>query len=648
MLKSQTITCLIIIFSSFGFLATTSALAQMRTQSITAQSDNPTKTASLGTGYQSEKELFVGTCVSGDVEEGGKQNSSFSFQQSLSLKEASAELGLGAGGRARFGAVEVSASARFLQNATSNNYSISSVWLSDYYSPVKRLKFKELSAVGKSVADNDERWAQTCGDEFIAEVERGAKLFFSIRIDFTSQERREQFEAQFHVSGPLASAEGDLKKATREFSRDATVTVSGFQIGGDHSKVTAVFGDSDAGRKGFVQCTLGNFDSCATVIENVIKYASDTSAGFPSQITNSAVPGPAELSYRRQSYASVGKFPKNYPGLDDAIKESRKRLHDRFEEQYNLMILASRLLAIPMPDDKKAPVRIESSKVDNNIGAILSASNVCYNSPRECPRSVKDLVILPIDMGAFTLPPLASIDFRLHTSLLGVLSREDSIKRAVASYKKPMPSAECILGAEALGKKASEDCPPSRPHFYICGGEVGTTESLDGVRTELSSIDPDGSVSIVARVQGDGIISATPYFEGKPIGAPILLNEENRKTSGKVAKDYAFVVLRTTRQNPGWLDINLDASREKLWSGDIPNGDGVFSIAIEDAFGRQTKADIEYGKWTSYSEAVCDNKKTHSVKKYIFRNRLWNSEGPSLKNPGPVSEFGIIEIQSFK
>lgn len=637
------ITAVVPLLATFHLVA---ASAQTTTQAIAAQSNVPSRTASLGTGYQTETELLVGSCLDGDSETGGKPTSSFSFQQSLSEREASSELGLGAGARARFGVVDVSASARFMQNATSNGYSISSVWISDYYTPVERFRYRVLSAVGKSVANNDERWAKTCGDEFVAEIERGAKLFFSIRIDFTSKERKSQFEAQFRVSGPLASAEGDLKKATREFGRDTKLTISGYQIGGDVSKLTAIFGDSDTARQGFVQCTLGDFEKCAATIQSALKYAADTNTGFPSQLGSGVKPGPAELTYRRKPYSSVGIYPNNYPHLDEAIQASRKRLHDRFEEQYALMVLASRLLAFPMSDDKKAPIRVESAKVDSNLAEILAASQVCYNTPKDCPQAVRALTPLPVDKAVFDLPPLASTEFRILTAFRGLLSREESIAQARKAFLDTKAAAHCILDASALGvdPAAVPPCPvvlPPPSGLVVCEFASPRTqeEHFVGRRLNIGKIEPAGSASVVLKIDGQSAVSVTPYFEGQPVGDPIALRTDQRTKLKKVSADYSLVVIGTSRKNPGWLDIDLDAIRNKLAAQTIPNGDGVFSVIVTDAFGREMKVDVEYDKWNYSSRSVCKTWQSEHLG-YKFASRLWEPSGPQLANPGSFSEYG--------
>jgi hypothetical protein len=243
------------------------------------------RVAVLGSAYRHDREDFPGeACITGDSTPAGTTTSNFTFQNSISENQATKELGLEAGGRSRIDVVEVSASATFLQNSVSSAYSVSSIWISDYVLPTDKLTNRQFTPIGEALKDNFERWPITCGDEAVIEITRGAKLFFSIRVDFRSREQKQAFEGKFSISGPLASANATLRQATSEFSRDTQVTISAFQQGGDVSKVTALFNNGAQGATNFVQCTLGNFEQCATVVGAALSYATDTTNGFPSKL----------------------------------------------------------------------------------------------------------------------------------------------------------------------------------------------------------------------------------------------------------------------------------------------------------------------------------------------------------------------------
>lgn len=94
---------------------------------------------------------------------------------------------------------------------------------------------------------------KTCGNEYVAEVIRGAHLLYSIRVKFNSIEETQKFDSNFSVAGPMASTSITLQTATAQLSKDTRIVVSGLQIGGDVSKLTQVFSASAKGRTNFIQ-----------------------------------------------------------------------------------------------------------------------------------------------------------------------------------------------------------------------------------------------------------------------------------------------------------------------------------------------------------------------------------------------------------
>jgi hypothetical protein len=299
----------------------------------------------------------------------------------------SSELGLSVDARVRSGAVEYSGAANFLSQSMSDDLSVSAAWESDYVMGVDKLIVgpSDLNETGKKFLNNPDRWNDNCGDTFVNEVVRGAKFFFSIRVDFNSKEDKEAFNARFGVSGPLADASASLKQASQQFSRHAQITVTALQIGGDVSKATQIFDSSGDGQTNFIQCTLGGFEQCAQVIQKALAYVTDTEKGFPSQLAPGVVPGPTALGYRVAPYGTMGVYLENYPGLTEVTKEGRQTVSDLFESNFKDEVTAERLLAEKrLEEDRRERTEVEKQKVDRNLRKILDASQICYDSPLQC------------------------------------------------------------------------------------------------------------------------------------------------------------------------------------------------------------------------------------------------------------------------
>ncbi|PIK15719.1 kelch repeat-containing protein [Halobacteriovorax sp. JY17] len=348
--------------------------------------------AELGAGYNSEEETFVGNCVTGQPVYVGKQESNLDFSQSISQKQLSKELGIAAGGRARMGAVTYSASAKFLKSSTSNSFSISSIYTGNYSFRQRKLKDPKLNEIGKKWAGHPERFQRTCGDNFSHKQSLGAKIFFSIRLDFTSKKAKQTFEANFSMSGPMASASASLKQAKNSFSKDTKVTITALQIGGDVSKISDIFYSEDGnGSKDFVSCSFGDLEKCENVLSNAIKYATDTTVGFPSQIKpetdmNSPI-GPAVLSTYAYSYELMGEYINFSPALTRAIKATRRNLSALFEDifsQHNLTYTLINNGTVRLSPRQRSKFVEMETKIYTQMYSLAEGIEDCYQSPLEC------------------------------------------------------------------------------------------------------------------------------------------------------------------------------------------------------------------------------------------------------------------------
>lgn len=376
--------------------------------------------AELGAGYDSEAEIFTGKCVTGTPVYVGKQESNLDFSQSISQKELSKELGVAAGGRARMGAVTYSASAKFMKNSKSNSFSISSIYTGNYSFRQRKLQDPVLNTIGKKLASNPERFQTTCGDNFSHKQSLGAKIFFSIRLDFTSKKSKQAFEANFSMSGPMMSANASLRHAKNSFSKDTKVTISALQIGGDVSKISDIFYSENAdgtnsGPKDFVSCSFGDLNKCEKVLENAIRYATDTRVGFPSQIKPDTDPnspiGPAVLKTYAYSYKLMGEYINFSKALTRAIKKTRKSLNMLFEDVFSQHNTAQTLI-------NKGTVRLSSrqrekfvkmeTKLYDQFYSLAEGIEECYDSPLQCAEIYKEFT--PGNVDGIELFPLTDFD----------------------------------------------------------------------------------------------------------------------------------------------------------------------------------------------------------------------------------------------
>lgn len=552
----------------------------------------------LGAAYDTDREAFIGQgCVAGLLAPTGAAMSTFSFQQSLSEKQAADELGFSAGARVSYGVVTASASAQFMKSSVSTGYSVSAVWLSEYRLPTDTLTKPALSDVGTVVSSNPDQWVGTCGNEYVTEIVRGAKLFFSIRVDFSSKEEKQRFEAKFSLSGPLYSASADLETASREFSQDSTVTVSALQIGGDVSKVTGLFAADEQGRLGFVKCSLGDFEKCAQVVSQALKYATDTRDGFPAQIAPGAQPGASPILYRTAPYSAAGLYKTPPPLVTQAIQRARENLSTEFQHQLRLGLLADRLLNQGFAGDRLLALTSQRSIIDANVSAIVDVALVCYENPLACLDATRSLHVAPVDETAFLLPPLPATSFRIVDTDGRIWSREESL-----GY--------------------FHDCEKSR---FGCDLQARETD------------DTQHSVGLV--IYGTALQKASLYFEDVLLQTISL--DDPAAGWQKIGDGFRVLIVDSLRGNPGWRDVDVDLQRVNLVDKDkqFARADGTFYVVTEDGFGRKVRTDLLYEQWNQ-TESVKGDRKITKLDLTVFQD-WWHVDVSGPFMPGTRMKFAI-------
>jgi hypothetical protein len=220
---------------------------------------------------------------------------------------------------------------------------------------------------------------------------------------------------------------------------------------------------------------------------------------------------------------------------------------------------------------------------------ILDVSKICYEDPLKCNVSVTSLALGTVNESVFVLPPLPSASFRFMTPDKGVWSRDESVKYM------------------------TKDVPIKSP---LSIRQAGKWEQAS---------------SFVLLVTGVLLKEAEFRFENRSISV-IPLVASSTSYPEKIKNGEAILVIETNRGNPGWQDIDIDATRVSLWEKDMPNADGVFYVIVRDGFGRSTRFDIEYEKWER-SETTYNNT-TYTEHRFEWQNHWWspNSNGTDVFN----------------
>lgn len=360
--------------------------------------------AVLGKGYNTKEERFAGDCVKGTTEYAGAPEGSVNFDRSLSSTETGDSLGFAIGGKARYGAIQGSAAAKFASESSSNDYSETTVYSAEYRFKNAKLRYTGLTDVGNTARQGSgqfvwENWEKTCGHEYVEQIKLGAKLMISAKVEFSTKEDKKAFSAEFKIKGPAFSASGELNKASHRFGKSASVSIRAYQLGGDVSRLSGIFGQGSNARvdadgkqvHALLVCSMDRIDACMRVLDSALTYATDTgdALSFPNQIKPNYDPtrpdGPAELAYITKPWSDLAFYPPP-PIIAESVKAARGDLSILFEDQLKKRNRVNDLISGPFRLSPRQSENAEAAQVivADNLTEIFNSAMVCYTDVEKC------------------------------------------------------------------------------------------------------------------------------------------------------------------------------------------------------------------------------------------------------------------------
>ena len=369
-----------------------------------------TEKASLGQGYNSENEDFVGQCVRlvGDAEFVGNQTASISFDRSLDESRMATEMGFQLDARARYGLFSGSLAANFASSSSSSEYS--DVTIYSHTVNFKNAKFRfagledGLTSEGKSAKGNSngpfvgDNWGGTCGDQFVSQIQLGAKLLVSVKVEFASREEKQSFSADIGFHGPPVDVEAHLKIASARFGKHASLSIHAFQLGGDVGRLSQIF-NTGKGQSALITASLEDPKSITELLRAVVDYSTND---FPTQIKET-IPltspiGPAHLIYITSPYQELGLLA-TPPIISAGVTNARRELSSAFERNAKYQSRISSMLNGPV---RLSPRQLAQTKqmqisVAKNLALIQEAAFICYTDLSKAVAKVTEITERLVD-----------------------------------------------------------------------------------------------------------------------------------------------------------------------------------------------------------------------------------------------------------
>lgn len=237
----------------------------------------------LGDGFDSVSgEVLKIPCVSGETLRAGNTLSQVKYARNLKFQEIMSQFS----GGLNLGLPEWAGFQAGFEYARENQ----SGELSDTHSifltaTPKSLLFKPaslaLTPTVREILSSDQRAEihRYCGDEYVAQVDLGATLMATLKVDFASERDKTEFNSNADLRIALGAAEaklgGTLENLSESVRTNTQITIRALQLGGTPGELFAILPDKT------VVCNLTDLTPCLEIFANVIAYAQ---SGFKAQL----------------------------------------------------------------------------------------------------------------------------------------------------------------------------------------------------------------------------------------------------------------------------------------------------------------------------------------------------------------------------
>lgn len=344
----------------------------------------------MGQGVHNRKQVAVGVCMKPCLSQSASatepycqslnmKEANVSFTLSTDLEQVKRELGIQAEVHIR-SSHSVDAAMQFAKRSTEDKFSIVFIFVSKYslgrtrlYNAQFKIPFETLYKNGKN-----DLLKKVCGDRFVHEIVRGAKLFVSLRISFSSSKQKRDFQAKVGVSSSLASVSAALKANKEKFGQSVRLSLQAHQIGGAVENLSTIFGTGSE----LLDCSFGNFGQCLSAMKRAMKYSS---VSFVKGIKKKG--GAAIIGYSTTTYENIGKFGLKLP-IGKVLQINRASIERFSRRLFPNLVTAQRLLNGQLPIRINTRQRGALRKYERSLNALLlsleSIARTCYDKPIQC------------------------------------------------------------------------------------------------------------------------------------------------------------------------------------------------------------------------------------------------------------------------
>lgn len=345
----------------------------------------PVEPAELGRAYDSQSQtLLFRSCLTGapslgPVAEGELQAAhNLSFDQVLDKVTGSIDVGF------QLAVVKAGAGASIANQHASSALAetFHMAWVAKTKSDVLMPETIRVNDNGQRAIDTQQpRLQKLCGDEFIAEMQRGASFLATLKLEFLNNEDRRELQGKLRVNVPAGAVEvdGSLSSVNEAKLRRTSLSVLVQQGGGHPERMLGILPD------GLMTCSLENRDPCLKTFENLIKYARED---FSQQIRERDLQN--VLGYRTKRYEDSqadALVPRaGYTLVNLAVTNKLREVERKLRAAMADELRADNLLAsagFELPAQQRQRLREIAGMAGDNVLTYADISRYCYSDMDE-------------------------------------------------------------------------------------------------------------------------------------------------------------------------------------------------------------------------------------------------------------------------
>jgi hypothetical protein len=390
-------------------------------QSSASSVNDNSSGGSLGSGFDVQRQVFLGDCVTGTLELIDPGEGTLGLTRELTQEDLSKQtIDVKVGGSARIGAFNINAEAQFKIETPHNNYTDTAVFA--VTTAKRRYRLKNPTPTAAALAEKSRAGSESvknfCGTEFVHSVELGTNLEVAITFTFANEQVKSDFNAKVHLDyAAIFSLDGAVHTAYEDFRDSVSVSITAYQRGGTPARLAEILGHTatagatsaeGAPSTGIasLECSVTDLKKCTEALQNIAEYARKS---FVQQVTgtvdaaNGGVisalpPGYGIVNYETKNYRDVGLgalIEEDSPLLKASIALARTRVYDRFIELSQDRRRLDKLLkgdAFRLTEEEQTKFKRAAAKVDAQLAEIEPVGKDCFIDFSKCEVTVNTLL----------------------------------------------------------------------------------------------------------------------------------------------------------------------------------------------------------------------------------------------------------------